>query len=66
MVNTPWVYRNSYTSRPSTFIVARSDNADLYPTIGFTDMANGNYRLTSSSPYRNAATDGTDVGATST
>ena len=63
LVNTPYAHRNSYTSRPTTFVVTRSDNADLYPTIGFADMANGNYRLTSSSPYKNAGTDGADVGA---
>jgi hypothetical protein len=30
--------------------------------VGFTDVSGGNFALTSSSPYRNAATDGTDVG----
>jgi len=30
--------------------------------VGFIDLAGGNYRLSSTSPYRNAATDGTDVG----
>jgi len=31
--------------------------------VGFVDYATGNYRLSSSSPYRAAATDGTAVGA---
>ncbi|GAG07002.1 unnamed protein product, partial [marine sediment metagenome] len=31
--------------------------------VHFVDMAADNYRLTGTSPYRNAATDGTDVGA---
>jgi hypothetical protein len=30
--------------------------------VGFTDAANNNYSLSGSSPYRNAATDGTDIG----
>lgn len=30
--------------------------------VGFTDVANGNYALTSSSPYHNTGTDGTDIG----
>ncbi|HEY7788966.1 MAG TPA: hypothetical protein VIC33_00485 [Vicinamibacterales bacterium] len=46
--------------------------ADNYPSgnflppddasVGFTDEANGNYSLTSSSPYHNAGTDGRDLG----
>jgi hypothetical protein len=31
--------------------------------VGFVNFAKGDYRLTSSSPFRNAATDNTDVGA---
>src|SRR5262245_12037746 len=30
--------------------------------VGFTDQAGGNYRLTSASPYKNAGTDGKDLG----
>jgi hypothetical protein len=30
--------------------------------VGFTDAANGNYALTSSSPYHNTGSDGTDIG----
>ncbi len=40
---------------------------NFYPAsmqdVGFVDLANGNYRLASTSLYRNAALDGTDVGA---
>jgi PKD repeat protein len=31
--------------------------------LGFMDRAGGNYRLSGSSPYRNAGTDGKDIGA---
>jgi hypothetical protein len=30
--------------------------------VGFTDAANGNYKLTSTSPYKSAGTDGKDLG----
>jgi hypothetical protein len=40
---------------------------NLFPAgdldVGFADYSNGNYRLTLSSPYRNAGTDGRDIGA---
>jgi hypothetical protein len=40
---------------------------NFYPSalsaVGFVDLANGNYRLSSSSSYRNAGTDGKDIGA---
>lgn len=32
-------------------------------SVGFVDFANGNYRLASSSPYKNKGTDGKDPGA---
>jgi hypothetical protein len=31
--------------------------------VGFVDLAGGNYRLAASSPYKNAGTDGRDIGA---
>ena len=40
--------------------------ANYYPpiaAIGFADYANGNYRLSSASPFKQAATDGSDPGA---
>src|SRR5206468_5216851 len=42
--------------------------SNLFPTVaawqaGFVNYAGGNYRLLSTSPYKNAATDGTDLGA---
>ena len=33
-----------------------------FTSVGFTDLANGNYTLTAASPYKNQATDGTDIG----
>jgi hypothetical protein len=40
---------------------------NFWPTswgaVGFTDVANNNFRLTAASPYNNAATDGLDIGA---
>jgi len=40
---------------------------NFYPAgigdVGFTNLSGGNYRLSGSSPYKNAGTDGKDVGA---
>jgi hypothetical protein len=38
-------------------------NAASLGTIGFADLAGGDYRLSPASPYRGAATDGRDIGA---
>src|SRR5881296_936851 len=53
--------------------VIAGGNAAIYPAddffpsslaaVGFVDFAGHNYRLAASSPYKNAATDGTDIGA---
>ncbi len=37
-------------------------NVDGLANVGFTDFGQGDYRLKATSPYRGAATDGTDVG----
>jgi hypothetical protein len=42
---------------PSNNLVARG-----YEQVGFVDRAGGNLRLAASSPYRNAGTDGRDIG----
>ena len=47
---------------------SRYPAGNFFPTVsawqaGFVDYAGGDYRLSASSPYRNAATDGTDLGA---
>src|SRR2546421_465505 len=46
-----------YTIRPGNYFPAN------WAAVGFTDQANGNYKLAPSSIYRNVATDGTDLGA---
>lgn len=53
--------------------VGQPDQAALYPAgnffpaalddVGFVDLAAGNYRLADSSSYKNAGTDGADLGA---
>jgi hypothetical protein len=53
--------------------VLAGGNAAKYPAtnyfpatlsqVGFVDLTSGNYRLASTSPYRNAGTDGKDLGA---
>jgi hypothetical protein len=42
---------------PDNFFPATMDD------VGFVDLASGNYRLSDSSPYKGAASDGMDVGA---
>jgi hypothetical protein len=47
---------------------SRYPAGNYFPTVaawqaGFVDYAAGDYRLTASSPYKNAATDGADLGA---
>jgi hypothetical protein len=47
---------------------SRYPAGNYFPTVaawqaGFVDFAAGDYRLTATSPYKNAATDGTDLGA---
>jgi len=37
--------------------------AETIGDVGFVDYANGNYHLATNSPYKNAASDGTDIGA---
>src|SRR5207247_2797564 len=45
---------------------ARYPANNYYPAslgaVGFVNLTGGNYRVASTSPYRNAATDGADVG----
>jgi hypothetical protein len=45
-----------YSNYPGNFFPASLS------AVGFVDLANDNYRLTSGSPFKNQATDGTDLG----
>jgi len=57
----PWPTKGGATS---SMYAGQKDN--FFPAsidaVGFTDRANHDYRLADSSPYKNAATDGTDLG----
>ena len=48
---------NSASYPPNNFFPGTLDN------VGFVDRTGGNYRLASTSPYKNAGTDGKDLGA---
>jgi hypothetical protein len=66
-------FNQAYTTYQVTKNVLVGRSAGDYPAgnsapatisaVGFVDLASGNYRLASGSPYKNAATDGTDIGA---
>ena len=47
----------SYTKHPGNYFPS------TWAAVGFVDQASGDYHLTNASPYHNAATDGTDIGA---
>jgi hypothetical protein len=47
---------------PSVYPIGNFFSLDLN-SVGFADLAGGNYRLSATSPYRNAGTDGKDIGA---
>ena len=62
-------YFPGHVFRKNVIVGAQSRNYpqdNFYPgsldKVGFVDRAKGNYRLTASSPYRNAGTDGKDIG----
>ena len=65
-------YFSNYTFTKNA-IIASPNGAPNYPAgnffpantgaVGFVDYAGGNYRLSASSPYKNAAGDGKDLGA---
>ncbi len=50
-------------SDPSTWYPAGNFYPTTYDSVGFVDRAGGNYRLASNSAYKNAGTDGKDLGA---
>jgi hypothetical protein len=57
-----WVDNIFAAGKPSSY-----PSGNYYPAsmtdVGFTNLAGANYRLAPSSPFKRAATDGTDVGA---
>jgi hypothetical protein len=55
--------RNAIISAPSGSYPADNFFPANTAAVGFVDYANGNYRLSASSPLKNQASDGTDVGA---
>ena len=67
LVDVYYSYRNNYTSRPGNFLLvgpsSLASNPALWDNVGFTNRAARDYRLTASSPYKNAGSDGKDVGA---
>ena len=54
--------RNVITGAPSATYPANNFYPATTGAIGFIDVSGGNDRLSSTSPYRAAATDGSDVG----
>ena len=48
-------------SNPAIYPVGNYYPASM-SAVGFINLPGGNYRLAATSPYHNAATDGTDVG----
>jgi hypothetical protein len=69
MTNNTWTMQKNILMLPdgSSTYPNSGSNINYYVTnsasVGFVDFANGNYALSSSSPYHNLGTDGTDPGA---
>lgn len=55
--------RNVIAGRQNSSYPRKNFFPDSIEDVGFVDWVNGNYRLAPFSPYKNAATEGTDVGA---
>jgi hypothetical protein len=60
LVKTPSA--SAYSTRPGNRFIVNSTTGEHWDLVGFEDRSNGNYRLTPSSPYNNAGTDGKDIG----
>ena len=59
-----WTFsRNVLVGRPAGSYPAGNFFPANVAAVGFVDYAGGNYALAANSPYNNAATDGTDIGA---
>src|SRR5262249_44769576 len=55
--------KNILAGGPSSIYPAGNYFPATLDNVGFVDRAGGNYRLTASSPYKNAGTDSRDIGA---
>jgi PKD repeat protein len=55
--------KNVLVAGPSSAYPAGNFFPESLSQVGFVDYAGGNYRLAPSSPYKNAGTDGRDIGA---
>ena len=58
-----WWAGNLFTGSPSNAYPSNNYFPSDLGAVGFVNQGGGNYRLSSSSPYKGKATDGTDVGA---
>ena len=56
------VYTKNNAAGREGYLYPTGNSFVLTPQVGFTDYAAGNYRLASGSSFKNAATDGKDVG----
>jgi hypothetical protein len=63
MVNTPWAYRNKFSTRPGNYLLTNSADTDTWAQVGFASMENHDFHLSPASIYNNAGTDAKDVGA---
>jgi len=57
-----WVYSKNNAAGREDSMYPAGNSFVLTTQVGFTDYANGNYRLVSGSQFKNAATDGKDLG----
>ncbi|MCB4756110.1 MAG: hypothetical protein LHV69_03605 [Elusimicrobia bacterium] len=62
IINRPGDLYYSYYDPPSTWYPPGNFFPDDISGVGFTDFANKNFRLLPTSPYKNAGTDGKDLG----
>ena len=57
-----WVYSKNNAAGREGYMYPVGNSFVLTPQVGFVDYVGGNYRLASGSAFKNAATDGKDVG----
>ena len=57
-----YVYLKNNAAGREGFMYPVGNSFVLSSQVGFVDQAGGNYRLTSDSPFKNAGTDGKDIG----